>query len=100
MARPFADLVSWFRRETSVPEGAVPLTGTAIVPADDFTLTSGDEIVMGGDGHPPAGQSRGATEAGAARGCAIGRAPAALLLAALIAENSELNGRNGCRWRS
>jgi 2-dehydro-3-deoxy-D-arabinonate dehydratase len=46
MARTFVDLVSWLGRETSFPEGVVLLTGTGIVPPDDFTLASGDEIVI------------------------------------------------------
>ena len=31
-------------RETSFPEGCVLLTGTGVVPPDDFTLQTGDEI--------------------------------------------------------
>jgi 2-dehydro-3-deoxy-D-arabinonate dehydratase len=46
MARTFADLVSWLGRETSFPDGAVLLTGTGIVPPDDFTLAVGDEITI------------------------------------------------------
>jgi 2-dehydro-3-deoxy-D-arabinonate dehydratase len=46
MARSFEDLVSWLGRETSFPDGAVLLTGTGVVPADDFRLAVGDEIVI------------------------------------------------------
>ncbi len=46
MARSFEDLVSWLGRETSFPDGVVLLTGTGVVPPDDFTLTVGDEIVI------------------------------------------------------
>jgi 2-dehydro-3-deoxy-D-arabinonate dehydratase len=46
MARSFTDLVSWLGRETSFPDGAVLLTGTGVVPPDDFTLMVGDEIVI------------------------------------------------------
>jgi 2-dehydro-3-deoxy-D-arabinonate dehydratase len=44
MARSFEDLVSWLGRETSFPNGVVLLTGTGIVPPDDFTLAVGDEV--------------------------------------------------------
>jgi len=46
MARSFEDLVSWLGRETSFPDGAVLLTGTGVVPPDDFTLASGDVIAV------------------------------------------------------
>lgn len=44
MARKFEDLVAWLGRETSFPHGVVLLTGTGIVPPDDFTLQLGDVI--------------------------------------------------------
>ena len=44
MARPLPELVSWLGRETSFPGGAVLLTGTGIVPPDDFSLAAGDRI--------------------------------------------------------
>lgn len=44
MARSFADLVSWLGRENSFPDGVILLTGTGIVPADDFTLLPGDNV--------------------------------------------------------
>jgi 2-dehydro-3-deoxy-D-arabinonate dehydratase len=44
MARSFEDLVSWLARENSFPDGLVLLTGTGIVPADDFTLAPGDVV--------------------------------------------------------
>ncbi len=37
-------LVSFLYLETSFPHGALLMTGTGIVPPDDFTLASGDEI--------------------------------------------------------
>jgi 2-dehydro-3-deoxy-D-arabinonate dehydratase len=46
MARPFADLISWLGRENGFPDGVILLTGTGIVPPDDFTLASGDEIAI------------------------------------------------------
>jgi 2-dehydro-3-deoxy-D-arabinonate dehydratase len=44
MKRSFEELVSWLGRENSFPDGVVLLTGTGVVPLDDFTLASGDEI--------------------------------------------------------
>jgi 2-dehydro-3-deoxy-D-arabinonate dehydratase len=46
MARGFEDLVSWLGRETSFPEGAVLLTGTGIVPPDEFALATGDVVTI------------------------------------------------------
>ena len=50
MARTPEDLVGWLTRETSFPHGAFLLTGTGIVPPDDFTLASGDDIRITIDG--------------------------------------------------
>ena len=44
MRRQAAELVEYLYRETSFPTGCVLLTGTGIVPPDDFTLHAGDEI--------------------------------------------------------
>jgi 2-dehydro-3-deoxy-D-arabinonate dehydratase len=44
MARSFEDLIAWLGKETSFPNGAVLLTGTGIVPPDDFTLAAGDVV--------------------------------------------------------
>lgn len=44
MARTLTDLVQWLARDNSFPHGAVLLTGTGIVPPDDFTLAVGDYI--------------------------------------------------------
>ena len=46
MARSFEDLVGWLGRENSFPDGAVLLTGTGIVPPDDFTLAAGDVVTI------------------------------------------------------
>jgi 2-dehydro-3-deoxy-D-arabinonate dehydratase len=46
MARTFDDLVSWLSRETTFPDGVVLLTGTGVVPPDNFTLAVGDEITI------------------------------------------------------
>ncbi len=52
MARTFDDLVGWLARDNSFPQGVILLTGTGIVPGDDFTLVSGDtvKITIGGIG--------------------------------------------------
>ena len=50
MKRNFATLVEYLYRETSFPQGCILLTGTGIVPPDDFTLQSGDEIAITIDG--------------------------------------------------
>jgi 2-dehydro-3-deoxy-D-arabinonate dehydratase len=44
MKRTFADLVSWLRRDNPVPDGSVLLTGTGLVPPDDFTLRPGQRV--------------------------------------------------------
>jgi len=44
MARSFEDLVSWLRRDNSMPSGAFLMTGTGIVPSNDFTLQAGDLV--------------------------------------------------------
>jgi 2-dehydro-3-deoxy-D-arabinonate dehydratase len=46
MARPLNDLVNWLGRETSFPHGVILLTGTGIVPPDDFALAVGDHIAI------------------------------------------------------
>ena len=44
MKRQHTELVSFLFRECSFPNGCFLMTGTGIVPPDDFTLRSGDEI--------------------------------------------------------
>jgi 2-dehydro-3-deoxy-D-arabinonate dehydratase len=44
LQRSFEDLVEALYRELSHPAGAVLLTGTGIVPPDDFTLRPGDRV--------------------------------------------------------
>ncbi len=46
MKRSFEDLVSWLGRENDFPDGVILLTGTGIVPPDDFTLEKGDEVAI------------------------------------------------------
>jgi 2-dehydro-3-deoxy-D-arabinonate dehydratase len=44
MRRSPAELVEFLYRETSFPAGCVLLTGTGVIPPDDFTLQSGDVV--------------------------------------------------------
>jgi len=44
LRRTPAELATFLYRETSFPAGCVLLTGTGIVPPDDFTLRPGDEV--------------------------------------------------------
>jgi 2-dehydro-3-deoxy-D-arabinonate dehydratase len=46
MARSCDDLVAWLGRDNSFPHGAVLLTGTGIVPPDDFALAAGDLVTI------------------------------------------------------
>jgi 2-dehydro-3-deoxy-D-arabinonate dehydratase len=44
MKRTAEELVSFVYRECSFPHGALIMTGTGIVPGNDFTLQKGDEV--------------------------------------------------------
>lgn len=44
MRRSFAELVSWLVRHNPVPPGSVLLTGTGLVPPDEFTLRPGHVV--------------------------------------------------------
>lgn len=46
MVREFDDLIAWLARDNELPGGAILLTGTGIVPPDDFTLLSGDVVTI------------------------------------------------------
>jgi 2-dehydro-3-deoxy-D-arabinonate dehydratase len=46
MARTPENLVEWLGKENEFPNGAVLLTGTGIVPPDEFTLQRGDEVAI------------------------------------------------------
>jgi 2-dehydro-3-deoxy-D-arabinonate dehydratase len=46
MARTTESLAEWLFRENEFPHGAVLLTGTGIVPPDEFTLKPGDEVTI------------------------------------------------------
>lgn len=47
MVRSYDDLIGWLARDNSFPHGAVLLTGTGIIPADDFTLQPQDIVEIG-----------------------------------------------------
>jgi len=44
MKRSLEELAEYLGRELSLPHGALLMTGTGIVPPDEFTLTPGDEV--------------------------------------------------------
>jgi 2-dehydro-3-deoxy-D-arabinonate dehydratase len=46
MKREFPELIDWLTRENDIPNGAILLTGTGIVPPDDFTLVDGDIVAI------------------------------------------------------
>lgn len=50
MARSPKELVEWLGRENEFPHGVLLLTGTGIVPPDDFTLKPGDQVDIEIDG--------------------------------------------------
>lgn len=46
MKRTFAELAAWLFRDNAFPHGVFLLTGTGIVPGDDFTLLPGDRVTI------------------------------------------------------
>lgn len=46
MKRAFPELASWLTRDNDFPRGCYLLTGTGLVPPNDFTLQSGDVITI------------------------------------------------------
>jgi 2-dehydro-3-deoxy-D-arabinonate dehydratase len=44
LKRSADELVAWLFRETSFPDGCYLLTGTGIVPPNDFSLARGDLV--------------------------------------------------------
>jgi 2-dehydro-3-deoxy-D-arabinonate dehydratase len=46
MARSFDDLIAWLGRDNTFPNGVFLLTGTGVVPPDDFTLAPGDVVAI------------------------------------------------------
>jgi len=50
MVRSFEDLIGWLARENEFANGAFLLTGTGVVPPDDFGLEDGDVVSIEADG--------------------------------------------------
>lgn len=50
MARGFDELIGWLGIDNVFPHGVVLLTGTGVVPPDDFTLHAGDQVSITVDG--------------------------------------------------
>jgi 2-dehydro-3-deoxy-D-arabinonate dehydratase len=50
IVRPYAELIGYLGRDNLFPDGVVLLTGTGIVPPDDFSLQAGDEVVIAIEG--------------------------------------------------
>ena len=44
MARSLEDLIDWLGRENSFPTGVILLTGTGIIPPDEFSLAPDDQV--------------------------------------------------------
>ena len=44
MVRSYQELIDWLGRDNRFPEGVILLTGTGIVPPDDFSLRPGDLV--------------------------------------------------------
>ena len=44
MKRKLSDLAEWLFRENDFPQGAVMLTGTGLIPPDEFSLQIGDKV--------------------------------------------------------
>ena len=51
MKRTLPDLAAYLCRELAFPHGVFLMTGTGIVPGDDFTLQSGDVVRITIGGH-------------------------------------------------
>ena len=50
MARTFVELIAWLGRDNVFPDGVILLTGTGIVPPDEFSLRGGDVVRITIDG--------------------------------------------------
>jgi 2-dehydro-3-deoxy-D-arabinonate dehydratase len=50
MARRFDELIAWLGRDNVFPDGVILLTGTGVVPPDEFTLQAGDWVRIAIDG--------------------------------------------------
>jgi 2-dehydro-3-deoxy-D-arabinonate dehydratase len=50
MKRSFTELASWLYKACKFPQGSFLMTGTGIVPSNDFTLQKNDEVIISIDG--------------------------------------------------
>jgi 2-dehydro-3-deoxy-D-arabinonate dehydratase len=50
MVRRFEELIAWLGRDNRFPDGAILLTGTGVVPPDEFSLRPGDLVHITIDG--------------------------------------------------
>lgn len=50
MKRVFTELASWLYKACNFPQGSFLMTGTGIVPPNDFTLHKNDEVIISIDG--------------------------------------------------
>ncbi len=50
LARTYDDLIGWLTRELDFEHGCFLLTGTGVVPGNDFTLLAGDRVEISIDG--------------------------------------------------
>ena len=50
LKRGVQELAGFLYRDNTFPTGALLMTGTGIVPGDEFTLQSGDEVAIAIDG--------------------------------------------------
>jgi 2-dehydro-3-deoxy-D-arabinonate dehydratase len=46
LKRGLEEMAGWLFKEITFPQGAILLTGTCLVPAEDFTLTPGDKVTV------------------------------------------------------
>lgn len=46
LKRTFPELIAWLGRDNQFPSGVFLMTGTGIVPPDDFSLEAGDQIAI------------------------------------------------------
>jgi len=46
LKRSLEEMVGWLTRELAIPEGIFLMTGTGIVPPDEFTLEAGDRVTV------------------------------------------------------
>ena len=47
MKRSPQELADWLMREVNFPNGVLLMTGTCLVPEDNFTLKGGDQLTVG-----------------------------------------------------